>query len=155
FNIYQHMYFLFVQDNWNFNRRLTLNLGLRYEFGTPPRERDFKWANFDAATGTFITAKKGDLFQKAMINPDRNDFAPRVGFAYSAVRETVIRGGYGIFYNHANRLGREGLLGFNPPFIILANSQISGGGNLKSTDALFRLQDGIPPGFVDVSRVNL
>src|SRR5262249_15806488 len=58
-------------------------------------------------------------------------------------------------YKHANGVGGEGLLGFNPPFIILANSQISGGGNLKSTDALFRLQDGIPPGFVDLSRVNL
>src|SRR5262249_23218548 len=58
-------------------------------------------------------------------------------------------------YKHANGVGGEGLLGFNPPFIILANSQISGGGNLKSTDALFRLQDGIPPGFVDVSRVSL
>src|SRR5262249_19774753 len=58
-------------------------------------------------------------------------------------------------YKHANGVGGEGLLGFNPPFIILANSQISGGGNLKSTDALFRLQDGIPAGFVDINRVNL
>jgi hypothetical protein len=155
FNIYQHMYFLFLQDNWNVNRRLTLNLGLRYEFATPPREQDFKWANFDHTSGTFITAKSGDLFQEALIHPDRNDFAPRIGFSYSVTPKTVVRGGYGMFYNHANRLGREGLLGFNPPFIILANSQISGGGNLKSTDALFRLQDGIPPGFVDISRVNL
>ena len=155
FNIYQHMKFLFVQDNWNFNRRLTLNLGLRYEFATPPRERDYKWANFDAKTGTFMTAKPGDLFSEALIHPDYNDFAPRIGFAYSATPKTVFRGGYGVFYNHANRLGREGLLGFNPPFIILANASISGGGNLKSTDALFRLQDGILPGFVDISRVNL
>jgi hypothetical protein len=155
FNIYQHMYFLFLQDNWNVNRRLTLNLGLRYEFATPPREQDFKWANFDRTTGTFITAKSGDLFQEALIHPDRNDFAPRIGFSYSVAPKTVVRGGYGIFYNHANRLGREGLLGFNPPYIILANSQISGGGNLKSTDALFRLQDGVPAGFVDISRVNL
>jgi len=67
----------------------------------------------------------------------------------------VIRGGYGIFYNHANRLGREGLLGFNLPFIILADANISGSGVLRSTDAIFRLQDGIPPGFVDIRRVNL
>jgi hypothetical protein len=155
FNIYQHMYFLFVQDNWNVSRRLTLNLGIRYEFATPPREQDHKWANFSAASGTFMTAKSGDLFSEALIHPDRNDFAPRIGFAFTATPKTVFRGGYGIFYNHANRLGREGLLGFNPPFIILANSQIAGGGNLKSTDALFRLQDGIPPGFVDLSHVNL
>ena len=52
-------------------------------------------------------------------------------------------------------MGREGLLGFNPPFIILGDAQISGSNTLKATDALFRLQNGIPPGFVDISRVNL
>jgi hypothetical protein len=155
FNIFQRMYFGFLQDDWKVSRKLTLNLGLRYEFATPPRERDFKWANFDSASRKFITARSGSLEQEALIKPDWNDFAPRVGFAYSATQKTVIRGGYGVFYNHANRLGREGLLGFNPPFIILANSQIAGGGPLRATDALFRLQDGIPPGFVDINRVNL
>ena len=67
----------------------------------------------------------------------------------------MLRAGYGVFYNHANRLGREGLLGFNVPFIILADANISGSNILRSTDALFRLQDGIPAGFVDVNRVNL
>ena len=155
FNIYQHMYFGFLQDDWKVSQKLTLNLGLRYEFATPPRERDLKWANFDSAAGKFITATKGSLDQEALIKPDRNDVAPRFGFAYSATPKTVIRGAYGLFYNHANRLGREGLLGFNPPFIILANSQIAGGGVLRATDALFRLQDGVPPGFVDINRVNL
>ena len=155
FDVYQHMYFLFAQDDWKITRKLTLNLGLRYEFASPPRERDFQWANFDSASGKFITAKDGDLFAQALIHPDRNNFAPRVGFAYSATSKTVIRGGYGIFYNHTNRLGREGLLGFNPPFIILGNATISGSGTLKASNALFRLQDGIPAGFVDISRVDL
>jgi hypothetical protein len=155
FNIYQHMYFGFIQDDWKVTRKLTLNLGLRYEFATPPRERDMKWANFDSSKGAFVIAKSGSLYEEALIHPDHNDFAPRFGFAYSATPKTVIRGGYGIFYNHANRLGREGLLGFNPPFIILGNSQIAGGGVLRATDALFRLQDGIPAGFVDITKVNL
>jgi len=155
FNMYQRMYFLFVQDDWKITRKLTLNLGLRYEFATPPRDRDFKWANFDSATGKFISAKSGSLFEEALIHPDRNNFAPRFGFAYSLTPKTVLRGAYGIFYNHANRLGREGLLGFNPPFIILADSNISGSGALRETDKIFRLQDGIPPGFVDIARVNL
>ena len=155
FEIYQHMYFFFVQDDWKVSRKLTLNLGMRYEFATPPRERQFKWANFDSATGKFVTGKDGSLFEQALIHPDRNNFAPRFGFAYSATPKTVIRGGYGIFYNHANRLGREGLLGFNPPFIILADSNISGSGVLRSNNAIFRLQDGIPPGFVDINRVDL
>ena len=155
FNMYQRMYFLFVQDDWKITRKLTLNLGLRYEFATPPRDRDFKWANFDSSTGKFISAKSGSLFEEALIHPDRNNFAPRFGFAYSVTPKTVLRGAYGIFYNHANRLGREGLLGFNPPYIILADSNISGSGTLRATDAIFRLQDGIPAGFVDINRVNL
>ena len=139
FNIYQHMYFAFVQDDWKVTRKLTLNLGIRYEFATPPRERDLKWANFDPSTGTFISAKDGSLQDQALIKPDKNNFAPRFGFAYSLTPRTVLRGAYGLFYNHANRLGREGLLGFNPPYIILADSNISGSGALHSTDAIFRL----------------
>ena len=155
FNVYQHMYFAFVQDDWKITRKLTLNLGMRFEFATPPRERDLKWANFDSSTGKFISAKNGSLQEQALIKPDKNNFAPRFGFAYSLTPKTVLRGAYGLFYNHANRLGREGLLGFNPPYIILADSNISGSGALRSTDAIFRLQDGIPAGFVDLTRVNL
>ncbi len=155
FDLYQHMYFGFLQDDWKITRKLTLNLGLRYEFATPPRERNNKWANFDLAKGQFVTAKSGSLRDEALIEPDRNNFAPRIGFAYSATPKSVIRGAYGIFYNHTNRTGREGLLGFNPPFIILGDQNIAGSGALRSTDAIFRLQDGVPPGFVDLSRVNL
>lgn len=154
FEIYQHLYFLFVQDDWKVSRKLTLNLGLRYEFATPPRERKFQWANFDQAAAKFISAKSGSLQDEALIKPDRNNFAPRFGFAYSATPKTVVRGAWGVFYNHTNRSGREGLLGFNPPFIFLADAQIAGSGPLRATDALFRLQDGIPTGFVD-TRVNL
>jgi hypothetical protein len=155
FNLYQHMYFLFIQDDWKVNRRLTLNLGLRYEFATPTRERDLLWANLDQGTRAYVSAKSGSLYQESLIFPDKNNFAPRVGFAFSATNKTVIRGGYGVFFNHTNRMGREGLLGFNPPFIILADAQIAGGNALNANQAIFRLQAGIPAGFVDISRVNL
>jgi hypothetical protein len=155
FNIYQRMHFLFVQDDWKVTRNLTLNLGLRYEYATPTRERDLKWANFDPAARQFVLAAEGSLQEEALVAPDRNNFAPRLGFAWSATPKTVVRGGYGIFYNHANRMGREGLLGFNPPFIILGNRDIAGSGALRATDAIFRLRDGIPAGFVDIQRVNL
>lgn len=155
FNLYQNMYFFFLQDDWKVNRKLTLNLGLRYEFATPTRERDLQWANFDPATQQFMPAKEGSLRDQALVDPDRNNFAPRIGFAWTPISKTVVRGGYGIFYNHTARNGREGLLGFNPPFIILGDRQISGSNNLKAADAIFRLQDGIPAGFVDIARVNL
>jgi hypothetical protein len=155
FNLYQNMYFGYFQDDWKVTRQLTLNLGLRYEFATPTRERDLKWANFDPAAGQYVVATEGSLRDESLIAPDRNNFAPRLGFAWSPAGRTVVRGAYGIFYNHTNRMGREGLLGFNPPFIVLGDRQIAGGGALKSTDAIFRLQQGIPDGFVDISRVNL
>ena len=155
FNLYQDVFAIYAQDDWKATKKLTLNYGLRWEFATPPREQNNQISNFDAKTQQFINAKNGSIYDQALIHPDYKNFAPRVGFAYTPFAHTVIRGGYGIFYNHSNRQGREGLLGFNPPFIILGNSQIAGSGVLKSTDALFRLQDGIPAGFVDLSKVNL
>jgi len=152
FNQWQKMYFFFAQDDWKVNPKLTLNIGLRYEFATPAREKNNQWANY--IDGRFITAKDGGLFERALIHPDRDNFGPRIGFAWSALGRTVVRGGYGIFYNHTQRQGREGLLGFNFPFIIQGDSQIAGSQNLKQRDAIFRLQDGIPAGFVDPARVN-
>jgi hypothetical protein len=155
FNQWQKIWSLFAQDDWKVNSKLTLNYGLRYEFSTPPRERDFQAANFDLATQTYINAKEGSLFDHSLVHPDYNNFAPRFGFAYSPLNRWVLRGAYGIFYNHTNRSGREGLLGFNFPFIILADSNIGGSSVLKASNAIFRLQDGIPAGFVDPARVNV
>ena len=149
------MYFGYLQDDWKLTRKLSVNLGLRYEFATPTREKNLQWANYDPGTQTYIAAKEGSLRDEALVEPDRNNFAPRFGFAWSPLTKTVVRGGYGIFYNHSNRMGREGLLGFNPPFIVLRDANISGSNTLKATNAIFRLQDGIPAGFVDISRVDL
>ncbi len=111
FNQWQKIWSLFAQDDWKVNSKLTLNYGLRYEFSTPPRERDFQAANFDLATQTYINAREGSLFDHSLVHPDYNNFAPRFGFAYSPLNRWVLRGAYGIFYNHTNRSGREGLLG--------------------------------------------
>jgi len=151
FNQWQKMYFFYAQDDWRVNSKLTLNLGVRYEFTTPPRDRDNQWANY--VDGRYITAKDGGLFDRALMHPDFNNFGPRIGLAYSPISKTVIRGAYGVFYNHTNRQGREGLLGFNFPFIIQGDAQIAGSGTLKSGDAFMRLQTGIPAGFVDPARV--
>src|SRR5262245_12561841 len=155
FNQWQKIWSVFAQDDWKVNSKFTLNYGIRYEFSTPPRERDFQAANFDIPSQTYISAKEGSLFDHSLIHPDYNNFAPRIGFAYAPLSHWVLRGAYGIFYNHTNRSGREGLLGFNFPFIVLADSNIGGSNTLKSSDAIFRLQDGIPPGFVDPSKVNV
>ncbi|HET8546613.1 MAG TPA: hypothetical protein VFL57_01340, partial [Bryobacteraceae bacterium] len=62
---------------------------------------------------------------------------------------------YGVFYNHTNRQGREGLLGFNLPFVINADKSISGSQTLRSSSAIFRLRDGIPAGLIDIGLINL
>ena len=146
----QKMQFYFVQDDYHVSERLTANLGLRYEFATPPMEKHNNFANFDPATGTMMFAKDGSIFDRALIHPDRNNFAPRLGFAYQAARRLVVRGAYGIFYSHTVRQGREGLLGFNPPYLVdnLLQTSVTGNAAVASA-APFRLVDGYPSGLLD------
>jgi hypothetical protein len=148
----QNMQFYFIQDDFKITPRLTLNLGLRYEFATPPVEAENRFANFDPATGKDVFAKDGDLFDRSLIHPDRNNFAPRFGFAWSPTSRMVVRGAYGVFFNHTVRQGREGLLGFNPPFLVdnLLQTSVSGAAAVASA-APFRLINGYPPGLLDPS----
>ena len=146
----QHMYFSFLQDDYKISRKLTLNLGIRYEYSTPPIERENRLANFDPATGSMQFAKDGSTFERSLIHPDRNNWAPRVGFSYSPASQWVIRGAYGVFYSHTVRQGREGMLGFNPPFLVdnLIIANVFGPIAVASA-APFRLADGYPQGLLD------
>ncbi|HYP52845.1 MAG TPA: TonB-dependent receptor, partial [Pyrinomonadaceae bacterium] len=104
----------FFQDDWRATQRLTLNLGLRYEFFTNPTEQYGRQANFDLTTGRLRVASGSD---DALVNQDRNDFSPRVGFAYDlgGNGRSVIRGGYGLFY-FLDRGGIDNQLAQNPPY---------------------------------------
>jgi hypothetical protein len=116
----QRMHFAYLQDDFNVNSKLTLNLGLRYDFATPQYERDNRLSNYDPATNTILLASSGSLFNRALVDPDRNNFGPRLGFAYTPTPRTVIRGGYGVSYVHFNRLGGENLLALNGPQVVIA-----------------------------------
>jgi hypothetical protein len=120
-NYRQRMHFAYLQDDFKLNPKLTLNLGLRYEFATPQYEADNHLANFDPATRTLIQAKDGSLYDRSGVDPDRNNFAPRIGVAYMLTPRTTIRGGFGVSYIHFNRLGGENILGYNGPFIVGAS----------------------------------
>ena len=118
FNLRQRMHFAYLQDDWRLSPALTLNLGVRYEYATPQWEDDNFLTNFDPATNTLIQARDGSIYDRALVNPDRNNFAPRVGFAYSLNEKTVLRSAYGSSYVHFNRLGGENLLSFNGPHVV-------------------------------------
>ncbi|MBN8733421.1 MAG: TonB-dependent receptor [Acidobacteria bacterium] len=140
--------FLFLQDDFRVNSKLTLNLGLRYEYGRPIVEKYNRLANFNPSTGERSFAKEGGTFERALIQPDRDNFSPRIGFAYTLMPRTVLRGGYGTFYNFTNRQGREGLLGMNSPFVVdLTRAQT------RTTPAaeLITLRNGPPANFLAAS----
>jgi outer membrane receptor protein involved in Fe transport len=116
----QRSYFAYAQNDWKLTPRLTLNIGVRYEFVTPYTEADNRLANFDPSTRTILMARKGSIADRALVNPDRNNFAPRFGFAYRLSGGTVLRGGYGIGYIYFNRLGSANLLATNYPLVTRA-----------------------------------
>jgi hypothetical protein len=128
----QRLHFAYVQDDFKVNPRLTLNVGLRYEFSTPLYEDQNRLSNYDPTTNTIVRATDGSLFQRSLVHPDYKNFAPRLGFAYSITSRTVVRGGYGIAYIHFNRLGSADLLATNFPQVTRAAivqdaSNIAGG----------------------------
>ena len=143
----QRMNFMYVQDDYKVNSKLTFNIGMRYEYATPQWERDARASNFDPATRTIVLAKKGSLTERALLNPDRNNFGPRFGFAYSPTQRWSVRGGYGISYQHFNRAGTGNLLAVNAPQVI--------NGNFTQTTAdptKFRTtQQGYPDGFTSAA----
>ena len=146
----QHAYSFFLQDDFRASDRVTLNVGLRYDFVTPQMDAENRLANFDPATGQLFYASDGGIEDRALVKPDRNNFGPRLGIVYKANATTVIRGGYGIYYNLVERMGSEDQLALNPPG--LRNISITAPGG-STTPALI-LKDGFPPNYLDVANIN-
>ncbi|MBK5292302.1 MAG: TonB-dependent receptor [Acidobacteriia bacterium] len=158
-NLRQRMHFLYLHDDFKVSRKLTLNIGLRYELATPQWERDNILSNFNQANPSLIQAKSGSLYERTLVNRDRNNFAPRFGFAYTLSPKTVIRSGFGVSYVHFNRLGGENLLSYNLPgiFNVTINQLPSQGPCTagKAPENCFRTtQEGYPAGLLDPSKVN-
>jgi len=115
----QNMYFGYLQDDWKISNRLTLNLGMRYEYGSRFSDKDNLLTNFDPVTtpvtGKMLSASSGGVYNRTLIDPDLNDFAPRLGFAFAATPTTVLHGGYGVSFVHTNRDGENDVLAVNAP----------------------------------------
>lgn len=137
----------YFQDDWKTTPRLTLNLGLRWDYFTPYAETSGRQANFIADggngnTGTYYISNKGCAVPRsasfdallassgislkcvsdlALGKAQKTNLAPRVGFAYRITPAFVVRGGYGIAYGALGNLGYGGTLGTNYPFVYMAS----------------------------------
>ena len=107
-------YNAYVQDDWKLTRALTLNLGLRYEYDTPPVDPTNHMSILDLASQRIVTVGT-DGIPRSGLRPDRNNFAPRVGLAWALADGWVVRGGYGVYYDSGMMVVNSSLY-FNPPF---------------------------------------
>ena len=115
-------YGFFAQDDIKLTRRLTVNLGARYDVMPYPREMHDRLSNFDPATRTMLIA--GENTSAHLVSTDYKDLAPRIGLAWAPGdgMKTVIRAGYGIGF--MDPLGAAGILNsneFNVPFYYVSN----------------------------------
>jgi hypothetical protein len=111
---------LFAHDDWRATSRLTVSAGLRYDYASPPVDKDDRAALYDVSSGQLVAVGTGSM-PRGGYDGDRNNLAPRVGFAWTANSEEslVVRGGYGIYYNQGALATAEGLF-FNPPYFNLS-----------------------------------
>ena len=128
----RQIYAFYALDDFKITPRLTLNLGLRYEFFSTIKEANNNQATFDFNTDSLVVPS-GQNTQltptlatelavqrngtRGLVSPDLNNFAPRIGLAYQISNKLVFRGGYGIFYGgQENGPFSNPSPGFNPPF---------------------------------------
>jgi hypothetical protein len=114
----------YAQDDWRVSGRWTINAGLRYEYQSPYAERDNRLVTLDL-NPTFTEADAvqagasglfNGVYPDTIVTPDRNNVAPRIGVAWRANQQTVVRGGYGVGYNLGvyQRVAQQ--LATQPPF---------------------------------------
>jgi hypothetical protein len=117
--VISNAYNLFFQDSWQVSPKLNLNFGMRYEYFGPMHSDNKDIANFIPGRGFAIQGAGLD----SLFPPDRNNFAPRIGFAYQPTgrQDLVVRGGVGVFYDQINL---NPFLDFRPP--ISASQGIQG-----------------------------
>ncbi|HSD45621.1 MAG TPA: TonB-dependent receptor, partial [Pyrinomonadaceae bacterium] len=109
-------YNFFINDSFRVSPRLTLIGGVRYEYNSPPVDKDDRANVYDVATQSLVPVGTNGV-PRSGFEADRNNFAPRVGFAWTIGDDqlTVLRGGYGVYYDQSPLAPAEALY-FNSPF---------------------------------------
>lgn len=141
-------YSLFVMDDWHALSNLTINAGIRYEYAGPFYELQNRLANLDPAPGfdTVAPVLPGEvgpysgIFPRSLVEPDRNNWAPRLGIAWRPLKNTVVRAGYGINYNLGEYSTIAQQLALQPPFAVASINSCSPGASCDLT-----LNNGFPP----------
>jgi len=130
----RHTYALFLQNDWRVMPKLTLNMGIRWEYFSPVFSKGAAQANFNPITGKLDIPKSNNATltpllsqtlpvnhnaSDALISADHKDFSPRVGLAYNATKRLVVQSAFGVFFN-GDEAGpySNPSPGFNPPFFI-------------------------------------
>ncbi|HSW50386.1 MAG TPA: TonB-dependent receptor, partial [Bryobacteraceae bacterium] len=137
---------LYMQDDWRLHSRFSINFGLRWEYQSPVRERYNRLVNLAIAPNfTAITAVQpgdadpvtGESYPPALMRSDPNNFSPRVGLAWriSAKRSTIVRAGYGIYYNSSAYSGIASQMAQQPPLATVWNLNIQNSPLLSIADA--------------------
>ena len=120
-------YDVFMTDDWRLSTQLSLNLGLRWDYTAPITELYNRIVNLDIAPGYTAIAQvlpgqtgklTGASYASSLVNPDKNNFAPRIGFAWRPFpkHSTVVRGGFGVYYNTSVYGTIANSLAAQPPF---------------------------------------
>jgi hypothetical protein len=146
----------YAQDDWQVTPTLTLNLGVRWEYGANYSEKYNNLSNWDPSTVSMLTLTPGyqgsqfiqpyhgsGAYGSTLVNPDLTDFAPRIGFAWQFAPLTVMRGGFGTSYAHYTRAGSGDILAINAPNALFVSVTQPG----SATASGYRTMDeGFPQG---------
>ena len=133
----------YVQDEWRLHPDLTLNLGVRYEYIAPPVDARDGMTTFNPATGA-LTPVATQGVSRSGISPDRNNLAPRLGASWQLTPSTILRSGYGVFYDSGMFTVNTSQY-FNPPQFNLRVFFPSEQGLLTLTDPFPLGRGFVPP----------
>ncbi|MBI3208158.1 MAG: TonB-dependent receptor [Candidatus Solibacter usitatus] len=115
-DVRQNRYGFYFQDDWKASRRLTINLGVRYEYNSVATDVQGLWRSISFATQErgYPTLIPTIRTPYAFYKPEKKNFMPRIGIAYRVSERMVVRSGFGLYYN-VHQLNNYTILNLNPP----------------------------------------